>query len=375
MTALPADILSREVVVCVGAGGVGKTTVAASVALHAAMEGKRAIVLTIDPAKRLASALGLTELGNQATRVALPEGAKGELWAMMLDLKRSWDDFIARTVAPEKRDAILGNRFYKTLSSSLAGSQEYIATEKLYELHASGGYDLIVLDTPPTQNALDFLDAPKRILDFLGNESLRALLGPALVAGRFGLRLFQVGGNAILKALSRLTGIETLEELARFLTEIQPTYDHFKERAAKVRALLASERTSFLLVTSARGGPVEEAIYFHRLLLEAKIPLAAVVANRVHPDFLDGLEAPTREELADELLREGLPDEGHPPLSARLHQTLEEARALASFDAQNLDRLAAPADPTPQVRVPRFSGDVYDLPALRNVADHLFVRS
>lgn len=380
MSGLTSALLSREVVVCVGAGGVGKTTVAASVALQAAMEGKRAIVLTIDPARRLASALGLPELGNQATRVELPENLAprvpgGELWAMMLDLKRSWDDFITRTVAPERREAILGNRFYQTLSSSLAGSQEYIATEKLYEIHASARYDLIVLDTPPTQNALDFLDAPKRILDFLGNESLRALLGPALVAGRFGLRLFQLGGNAILKALSRLTGLETLEELARFLTEIQPTYDHFKERAGRVRSLLASERTSFLLVTSARGGPVEEAIYFHRLLLESEMPPAAVVANRVHPDFLGDLPRPTREELADRLAREGLADGGQPPLSARLHRTLEEARALASLDARNLDRLAASTHPTAQVRVPRFSGDVYDLPALRAVAEHLFPRS
>ena len=250
------SLLEREVVVCVGAGGVGKTTVAAAVALHAAMAGKRAIVLTIDPARRLANALGLSELGNQATRVQLPEGSKGNLWAMMLDLQRSWDEFVSRTVGPEKREAILQNRFYQTLSSSLAGSQEYIATQKLYEIHASGRYDLIVLDTPPTQNALDFLDAPKRILDFLGNETLRNLLGPALVAGRFGLRLFQLGGNAILKGLSRLTGAETLEEFARFLTEIQPTYDHFKERAVEVRSLLGSGRSSFLLVTSARGGPV-----------------------------------------------------------------------------------------------------------------------
>src|SRR5690606_15463925 len=172
-------LLQREVVVCVGAGGVGKTTIAAAVALHAAMEGKRAIVLTIDPARRLATALGLSALDNQATRVPLSEGARGELWAMMLDLERSWDEFVGRTVAPERREAILRNRFYKTLSSSLAGSQEYIATQKLHEIHASGRYDLVVLDTPPTQNALDFLDAPRRILDFLGNDTLRSLLGPA----------------------------------------------------------------------------------------------------------------------------------------------------------------------------------------------------
>jgi anion-transporting ArsA/GET3 family ATPase len=374
MSALSSELFSREVIVCVGAGGVGKTTIAATVAMRAALEGKRAIVLTIDPARRLANALGLDRLGNQATRVDLPE-ARGELWAMMLDLKRSWDDFVGRTVSPEKKDAILENRFYRTLSSSLAGSQEYIATEKLYELHASGAWDVLVLDTPPTQNALDFLDAPKRILDFLGNDALRRLLAPALVAGRFGLRLFQIGGNAILKALSRLTGIETLEELARFLVEIQPTYDHFKERAARVRDLLASDRTAFLLVTSAQGTPVDEAISFHRVLVESRMPLAAVVANRVHPDHLGGLPLPSREELADELVREGIPDSGRPPLSERLHVTLRESRALAALDAKNLERLAASIHPTPHVRVPRFSTDVYDLPALRMVAGHLFARS
>lgn len=372
MSAPLGSLLAKEVIVCVGAGGVGKTTVAASIALHAALSGKRAIVLTIDPARRLASALGLSELGNQATRVELPEDAPGELWAMMLDLKRSWDDFVSRTVAPDKREAILENPFYRTLSSSLAGSQEYIATEKLYEIHANGGFDLIVLDTPPTQNALDFLDAPKRILDFLGNDTLRRLLGPALVAGRFGLKLFQIGGNAILKGLSRLTGIETLEELARFLTEIQPTYDHFKERAVEVRSLLGSGRSSFLLVTSARGGPVEEAIYFHRLLLEKGMPLAAVVANRVHEDYLRGLPMPSAEQLADELLREGIADGGKPPLSRRLHLSLEEARARAELDARNLDKLSASIHPSPLVRVPRLAGDVYDLPALHKVAEHLF---
>lgn len=368
-------LLQREVVVCVGAGGVGKTTIAAAVALHAAMEGKRAIVLTIDPARRLATALGLSALDNQATRVPLSEGARGELWAMMLDLERSWDEFVGRTVAPERRETILRNRFYKTLSSSLAGSQEYIATQKLHEIHASGRYDLVVLDTPPTQNALDFLDAPRRILDFLGNDTLRSLLGPALRAGRLGFKLFQMGSNALLKGLSRLTGVETLEELARFLAEIQPTYDEFKERAARVHALLASDRAAFLLVTTARGGPVEEAIYFHRLLVEAGMPLAAVVANRVHPDHLGGLPLPSPEALADELLREGVVDQGQPPLSRRLHQTLVEARALARLDAANLERLEASTHPSPQVRVPRFSGDVYDLPALRTIADHLFARS
>lgn len=377
MNPLEERLLASKVVVCVGAGGVGKTTVSASVALQAARRGKKAIVLTIDPAKRLANALGLERLGNRETRVdppgGLPEG--GELWAMMLDLKRSWDDFIVRNVAPERHEAIFGNRFYRTLSSALAGSQEYIATEKLYELHSSGRYDLLVLDTPPTANALDFLDAPRRILDFLGNDALRALLTPAVAAGRFGLRLFQVGGHAVMKGLSKVTGVEALQELASFLGEMQDTYEVFKDRAGKVRALLSSDEAAFLLVTSAQGNPTDEAIHFHRLLREAEMTVAAVVTNRVHEDPLGDLPLPTADQLADALLRDGVEDGGAPPLSTRLHQTLEEAHALATLDRRHGDKLRAATHPTPQVHIPRFPSDVYDFPGLTAVAHHLFPRS
>lgn len=370
-------IFSSRVVVCVGAGGVGKTTVAASVALEAARRGKKAIVLTIDPAKRLANALGLERLGNQETLVEPPGGLQegGELWAMMLDLKRSWDDFITRHAAPERQAAILGNRFYRTLSSALAGSQEYIAMEKLYELHSRGGYDLLVLDTPPTANALDFLDAPRRILDFLGNDALRLLLTPALQAGKFGLRLFQVGGHAVMRGLSKVTGVEALQELAVFLAEMQDTYEVFKDRAAQVHALLASEETSFLLVTSAQGFATDEAIHFHRLLREARMQVAAVVTNRVHEDPLGQLPLPAPEELADALLRQGIEDGGAPPLSARLHETLAEARSLADLDRLQGERIEAATHPTPQVRIPRFPSDVYDFPGLTAVGHHLFSKS
>lgn len=371
------ELLDRRVIVCVGSGGVGKTTVAASVALQAAMVGKKAMVLTIDPAKRLANALGLESLGNQETKVEPTPSVpfEGELWAMMLDLKRSWDDLIRRIVARDKQDAVLQNRFYQTLSSALAGSQEYIAMEKLYELHASGKYDLLVLDTPPTANALDFLDAPRRILDFLGNDALRALLAPAMVAGRFGLRLFRIGGNAMMRSLSKITGGETLEELGRFMIEIQETYDVFKDRAAKVKELLSSKDATFFLVTSPRGLPVEEAIEFHRLLRESGLPIGAVVANRVHQDVLRGLPLPSAEELADDLLKAQIADTGSPPLSTRLHLTLQESMAAAEQDAFHLEKLEAATHPTRQVHVPRFPSDVYDLPSLHAVANHLFPRS
>lgn len=379
MSTSPLEALrTRRVIVCVGSGGVGKTTVAATLALKAAVEGRKAIVLTIDPARRLANALGLATLGNVESRVdtahlrQLGVEPKGELWAMMLDLKRSWDDFIYRTVPRDRADAILKNRFYQTLSSALAGSQEYIAMEKLYELYSRGDWDLLILDTPPTAHALDFLDAPNRVLDFLDNEAARAILGPAMAAGRMGLRLFNLGGNYIAKTLSKFTGGETLQELAAFMLEIQGTYDVFKDRAAKVKQLLGSEEAAFVLVTSAHAFTVDEAIYFHQVLVQERMHVAAVVANRVHPDFLGDLPNPTTAELGDGLARCGIPDAGAPPLSSRLEKTVLEARAMAQLDQRHLQRLAAACRPTQQLRVPRFDTDVYDLPGLWTLSQHLF---
>jgi len=377
---LERALRDRRVIVCVGAGGVGKTTVAATLALRAAAEGRRAMVLTIDPARRLANALGLERLGNVETEVDLARlrGAgvepQGRLFATMLDLQRSWDDFIARHVLPGQREALLRNRFYQTLSSALAGSQEYIATERLYEVHSRGDYDLLVLDTPPTSHALDFLDAPRRILDFLDQGSFRAVTGPALAAGRLGLKLMTLGGSVVGKALSRLTGTETLEELTAFMLEIQGTYGVFKDRAAKVKALFASDDAAFVLVTSAHGANVDETIFFHERLAAERIPVAGVVANRVHPDFLEGAPVPDSAALAAALAAAGLDDPGQPPLSERLVQTLAEARAIADADRRSLERLASATRPTPLHRVPRFDSDLYDLPGLWELSRHLFQR-
>lgn len=367
----------RRVLVCVGSGGVGKTTVAASLGLRAAAMGRKVVVLTIDPARRLANALGLSTLGNQETLVDptwIRESgieSQGELWAMMLDLKRSWDDLIHRSVPPDRAQVILENRFYQTLSSALAGSQEYIAMEKLYELYSRGDWDLLILDTPPTAHALDFLDAPNRILDFLDNEAIRMILGPALAAGKVGMRLFNFGTNYIARGLAKFTGGETLQELAGFMVEIRGTYDLFKDRAARVKALLASHETSFLLVTSPHAFTVGEAIHFHDLLALERMPIGAVVANRVHRDFLGTLETPTVPGIQEALSARGIDDGGTPPLSARLVQTATEARALAQLDRQQIDRLRAAVAPSPVLQVPRFESAVYDLPALWNLGGHL----
>src|SRR5207253_525225 len=218
----------RKIVCCVGSGGVGKTTTAAALALSAAMEGKRALVLTIDPARRLANSLGLKALGNAETRIDAAHfadaklTARGEMWAMMLNLKRSWDELVRRNArSAEQAQAILDNKLYQTLSTAMAGSLEYIAMDKVLELYSSGRFDVVVLDTPPTSNALDFLHAPDRVLDVLDNNAMRIVLGPMLKAGRFGLRLLAAPSGLVLRTLARFTGSDFLRNLAALREALQ----------------------------------------------------------------------------------------------------------------------------------------------------------
>ncbi len=369
-------IEQKRIIVCVGSGGVGKTTVAASIALKAAMMGKKVMVCTIDPARRLANSLGMTELGNAEAQVA-PERffaaglePKGQLFAMMLDLKRTWDDLILRHVPAEKRQAILESRFYQQLSSALAGSQEYVAMEKVYDLHHERDYDLIVLDTPPTAHALDFLDAPNRVLDFFGNDAMRWLLAPALKAGRAGLKVFQLTGGYFVKTISRITGTDLLTELAEFLLSLTPLYDVFKERAAAVKALLGSDKAAFVLVSSPNPHTVDEAIYFHTLLLQDRMPLGAIVANRVNVAAATPIPAREIAALAGRL--EGAPTTHTIPVQQRLEAAIAEARVLAEVDADQLVRLTTQCAPTPVIQVPRFETDVYDLASLWALDRHLF---
>ncbi len=370
MSGLADSLAGRRLLVCVGSGGVGKTTVAAALALSRALQGGRALVCTIDPARRLANALGLTALGNVEAHIPEAKLAEaglrpaGQLFAMMLDVKRTWDDLVARYAPdPARRDRILGNRHYQQMSAALAGSQEYMAMEKLYELSTARDYDLIVLDTPPTAHALDFLDAPARILDFLGNDAARTFLAPALGAGRFGLRLAQLSGGYAAKTLARFTGQQALSDLGDFLQSFQGMYDGFKARAAAVRELLSRPEVGFVLVTSPSPLAVEEALAFHERLAGEEMPVAGLVVNRLTVDLW-----PSRAPLpgAAELERP-LADAGS--LAARLaaalaeHQTLAdgERRALAPL----LGRVAAAA------LVPRLETDVHDLAGLARLAGSL----
>jgi anion-transporting ArsA/GET3 family ATPase len=335
----------------VGSGGVGKTTTAASLGLLGAKLGRKTLVLTIDPAKRLANALGLDTLSNEPHRVEL-DGVDGELWAMMLDAKRTFDDLIER-LAPDARtrDEVFGNRIYQQLSSAVAGSQEFTAIAKLYELDQSGEFDVLVLDTPPARNALDFLDAPGRLTRFFQGRAIRMFLRPAGILGR--------GTGLVFSVLRRVTGVDLLRDLSSFFRSLGGMIDGFTERARRVGALLEDPATTFLIVSAPRHDPVEEAIFFHRKLRDAGMPFGGLVVNRVHQPPSDALP---------EAVASGL----GPALAERVSVATAELIALAARDAANVQRLREALDDPPTVVVPELEGDVHDVEGLALVRSHLF---
>ncbi len=279
---------AKEIVVSTGSGGVGKTTTAAAVAATAASQlGVKALVLTVDPAKRLANALGMESFGNVETRV--PDQAftdagvdpQGELWAAMLDTKQSWDDLI-RLHAPDAptRDAILANPLYQNITGKFVQSHDYVAMERLYEIHQSGRYDLIVVDTPPTRNAVDFLDAPERMAEFFSSRLLRWLIAP------YKSRVVGFASKPFYSVADRILGTQFLEDIAEFFILFQTMYDGFVERAHAVTELLGSPLTSFLVVSTLEVAPAREAEYFLELLTEREYHVGALVLNKTLPDFL-----------------------------------------------------------------------------------------
>jgi anion-transporting ArsA/GET3 family ATPase len=342
----------KDVCIVAGSGGVGKTTTSAAIALGMAARGKKVAVLTIDPAKRLANSLGLPELGNEERQVKA--GIDGELWAMMLDAKRTFDELV-EWHAPDQqtRDAVLGNRIYRELSNAVAGSQEYMAMEKLHELHQEGRYDLLVLDTPPTRNALDFLDAPKRLSTFIDSRSLQLFMAP----GRLGLRFLGRGTGMVFGVMQRLTGIDLLRDLSDFFQSFGDMAEGFRERAERVNALLADSRTAFVLVTSPRRDAVEEATYFHHRLLDAGLPFSGVVVNCMHPPVPDDGELGS--------LVDG-------ELAAKVAASLADQRTLAERDRVNLRGLQARMGRKPMVKVPELDQEVHDLPGLGRLNEYLF---
>jgi anion-transporting ArsA/GET3 family ATPase len=350
-----AELLERKAVcICAGPGGVGKTTTSASIAVGMAARGKKVAVLTIDPARRLADSLGLPELGNEERRVEID--VPGELWAMMLDPKRTFDQLIEWHAPDEEtRDAVLGNRIYKQLSSAVAGSQEYMAMEKLLELHQEGRYDLLVLDTPPTRSALDFLDAPRRLGAFIDSRSLRLFTAP----GRLGLNLVGRGTSAAFSMLGKAAGIDLLADLSEFFRSFGDMAGGFRERAERVNQLLADRHTAFLVVTSPRPDAIDEAMYLHHRLLDAGLPFGGVVVNRVHP-----VEArATARGLAEVLGSE---------LAGRVEANLEDYKRLAEHERRDLEGLRRRLGRRPMIQVPEWEDEVHDIDSLRRVEQHLF---
>jgi anion-transporting ArsA/GET3 family ATPase len=335
----------KRIVICAGSGGVGKTTTAAAVALGMAERGLRVVVVTIDPARRLANSLGLEELGNEPHRIEVD--VEGELWAMMLDSKRTFDELIERLAPDAKtRDEVLGNRIYQQLSSAVAGSQEFTAIAKLYELDQEGGFDLLVLDTPPSRNALDFLDAPGRLTRFFQGRALRLFLKPGRLLGR--------GTGLVFSVLQRVTGVDLLRDLSSFFRSLGGMVDGFTERARRVGALLEDPATTFLIVTAPRHDPVEEAIFFHRKLRDAGMPFGGLVVNRLHV-------APSGE----------VPEELGGALGSRVEAALEDLAALAAREAANVELLRSELGSVAVV-VPELDDDVHDVEGLVRMREHLF---
>ena len=360
-------LAGKRVCICGGSGGVGKTTTAAAIAMGEAAAGKRVAVVTIDPARRLAGSLGLEELGNHPQPIdpelfaAAGVEMRGELWAMMLDPKRTFDELIGRLAPDERtRDEVLANRIYQQLSSAVAGSQEYTAMAKLYELDQEGGFDLLVLDTPPSRNALDFLDAPERLTHFLEGRALQVLLAPTGFAGRIVGR----GTGLVFSALKRVTGVDLLEDLSVFFRSISGLLDGFRQRATAVRKLLADPETVFLLVTSPEREPVEEAIFFWRKLTTARMPFGGVIVNRVHHDRLGDLQV---EDVAAELA----PRLGE-ELAGRVAENFADYHVLARRDRANIERLTATLEQPRVVMIPHLDEDVHDVEGLERMRAFLF---
>jgi anion-transporting ArsA/GET3 family ATPase len=357
----------KQVCICAGSGGVGKTTTSAAIALGLAARGRKVAVVTIDPARRLANSLGLEELGNEPALVDpdlfAPAGVEmeGELWAMMLDPKRTFDDLIDRLAPNEKaRDDVLDNRIYQELSNAVAGSQEFTAMAKLYELDRDHDFDLIVLDTPPSRNALDFLDAPDRLTQFFEGRALQVFLRPTGLAARVMGR----GTGMVFGVLKRVTGIDLLEDLAVFFRSLSGMIDGFKERAQAVNKLLADRGTVFLLITSPEREPVDEAIFFWRKLKAARMPFGGVVVNRVHHDLLGNAEVG---DVSDELAAE-LGDK----LAGRVADNFRDYHVLARRDAHNIERLGEQLRDDRLLLVPYLDEDVHDIEGLARLDRYLF---
>ncbi|MBC3842969.1 AAA family ATPase [Streptacidiphilus sp. 4-A2] len=397
------DDPETAIVVCCGSGGVGKTTTAAALGLRAAERGRKVVVLTIDPARRLAQSMGLTELDN-TPRVVKGVNGSGELQAMMLDMKRTFDEVVLAHADPERARQIMENPFYQSLSSGFAGTQEYMAMEKLGQLQAEGSWDLIVVDTPPSRSALDFLDAPNRLGSFLDGKLIRILMAPAKVGGRSAMKFLNVGMNMFTGVLGKVLGANVLQDVSTFVTAMDSMFGGFRERADRTYRLLQAPGTAFLVVAAPERDALREAAYFVDRLETDRMPLAGLVLNRVHSTGAPQLTA-ERALAAAETLES--PDQDDPPASPSAStpsatasttpstapatppstpetisaETEVLAAGLLRLHAERMqrivrerrmrDRFVSIYPDVPVVEVPALAGDVHDLDGLREIGERL----
>jgi anion-transporting ArsA/GET3 family ATPase len=375
-------LASKEIVVACGPGGVGKTTTAAAAAAMAAVRlGGKVLVLTVDPARRLADALGLEKIGNTERQVPVSAftdiGVKpmGELWAAMLDTKESWDALI-RLHAPDPatREAILANPLYRNISGRFVQSHDYIAMERLFEIHAEGSYDLIVVDTPPTRNALDFLDAPERMADFFSSRLLRWLVVP------YRSKIVNFASRPFYQVADRILGTQFLEDIAQFFILFQSMYDGFVQRARAVHRLMADRRTSFIVVSTLEAVPLREAEFFAEALADRRLHLGAIVLNKVLPAYLrdpKGFAVAVKLRDRSDELAEALVPAMHDAQPAQVRRVLAEIgqsyldyRLAGQREAEQQSELATM--PEALVSVPHFDTDVYDLAGLLRLGETLW---
>lgn len=367
--ALPADWLDdKRLVICVGAGGVGKTTTAAALALRGARRGRRAIVLTIDPARRLANSLGISELGNTALQIPLEEPTEGELWAMMLDSRQAFDELLERILPdPAAREKIRRNHVYQHMSGAFAGSQDYVAAEKLYDLATSGRWDLVVLDTPPVKNALDFLESPGRLVHFLDERILRWFLHP-YDPSHLGGRLLLGTSAVVYKLLGYVFGSDFLDDLGRFFRDFEGLYAGFRERHQQVLDLFHAPETAFLAVCAPTETTLDVASFFIDELQRRRLPLGGVVVNQVHGCEHEGHDA---REMLERLLTELAPDRTEAErggLLARLGMAHRRLHEIAQADAAATWRIRSRLDAeAAYVEIPRLEAEVHDLVGLEHL--------
>nr|WP_246265000.1 ArsA family ATPase [Acrocarpospora pleiomorpha] len=359
------DDQNTRIVVCCGSGGVGKTTTAAALGLRAAERGRHVVVLTVDPARRLAQSMGLTSLDNTPRRITEIDG-DGQLHAMMLDMKRTFDEIIEAHADPERAKQILTNPFYQSLSSSFAGTQEYMAMEKLGQLRRSGDWDLIIVDTPPSRSALDFLDAPERLGRFLDGRLIRILIAPAKAGGRSAFKLINAGFGLVAGALTKVLGAQVLTDIQTFVSALDALFGGFRQRAEQTYRLLQAPGTAFVVVATPERDAIREASYFVERLAEERMPLAGLVVNRVHRSPAPALSAARSTAAAEDL-----ESRGEHELTAAVLRLHAGRMQLAAREHREQEHFTSAHPTVPISQVPAMSEDVHDLAGLRQIGELL----